>query len=117
MNRNVRTQRSITSRLNGVALTKYTGVWDVRKKFRIAGMPSSGRVVTTRSGAARTVAGAPGMRARTTIARATAISTISPTIHQNAVTVPSPDRHGGSYTRAHDRARPGVREGPLDVCE
>src|SRR6185436_4446406 len=50
MNLKVRTHRSIPSRLNAVALTKYTGVWVVRKKLRIAGIPVRGLVLTTRCG-------------------------------------------------------------------
>src|SRR5438477_12855138 len=60
MNLNVRTQRSIPSRLNAVALTKYTGACVVRKKLRIAGIPVRGFVWTTRLGPDGAIVGSRG---------------------------------------------------------
>src|SRR5437867_1196587 len=89
MNLKVRTQRSIPSRLNAVALTKYTGVCVVRKKLRIAGTPVRGFVWTTKPGADGAVVGCPGGRGsrRWISQRATPARAATPTTHQSPSTL------------------------------
>src|SRR2546425_10121378 len=91
MNLNVRTQRSIPSRLNAVALTKYTGVCVVRKKLRIAGIPVRGFVWTTRLGADEGGDGRPGVRASSLgiNQRAAPARAATPTTHQSPATLTS----------------------------
>src|SRR5213593_4136636 len=106
MNLNVRTQRSIPSRLNAVALTKYTGVCVVRKKLRIAGIPVKGLVLTDSRGPDGPADRAPGVPGcdRNTRARATMIKTRTPRIHHRAVT----------FGTVHPRPGTRIR---LDVVE
>src|SRR5205823_13320466 len=91
MNLNVRPDRSIPSRLNAVALTKYTGVGVVRKKLRIAGIALRGFVLTTRVGAFGAVVGCPRGSAcsRWMSQRGAPARAATPTTHQSPVTLTS----------------------------
>src|SRR5438132_13634843 len=112
MNLNVRTQRSIPSRLNAVALTKYTGACVVRKKLRIAGIPVRGFVWTTRLGPDGAIVWGPGARSssRWISQRATPARAATPTTHQSPPTLtgafrgstsrPGPPAHAAKRTPA-----------------